>query len=487
MSHCRIVPRGALVAAVAVGLASVARAEQPPASQPDIAQEIGALRARIDRLEAEQKAQRAAAQELEQQSSVDQALRDADRHSQLFDSVGFTGGFNRSKTQFFLASEDGNFYFHPGIYAQVRGIVNDRQKAKKNNTDDTEVGFEIRRVKFYFDGNLFTPDLIYKFQWQDSTAGGAPTLEYAWAQYTFLKKVGGVGDVAVRAGQFKDIVFKEEFTGDHVQVMVERSLANTLVGGNAPPSNLTQGVDFLWLGMDNPVHDELLLHDGYGSALTTFGQPHGTPVAIPQTPVNPPVNPPYSGAAARVDFKPFGDWADTTDFTGVNSGKKDLLDIGAGLDYTSAQAQNAIRYTVDGQYQVARKITLFAAGYGDYFQFRDLKAGQPRYVNNFGGVIEGGYDLTNAWQLTARYDISRLDPRLKPSGLGNSTLQEISVGANWFGPHGDWGNHAKFSIDLNWLPNGSVGAGGLDYLVSPTVKFHSRQEIVLRSQVQIWF
>ena len=487
MSHRQKPLCAAIFTAAMAGIASLAQAEQP-ASQPDVAGEIQALRARIDQLEAEQRAQQTAQQEAQQQASLDSVLKDADRHSQFMDSVGFTGGWNKSKTQFFLGSEDGNFYFHPGIIFQFRGIVADRQKTKKNNTDDTQLGFEVRRAKFYFDGNLFTPDLTYKFQWQDSTAGGAPTLEYAWAQYTFLKKVGGIGDVAVRAGQFKDIVFKEEFTGDQVQLMVERSLANTLVGGNAPPSNLTQGVDFLWLGKDNPIHGEVLIQDGYGSALTTFGQPHGTPVAIPQTPVNPPVNPAYGGGAARVDFKPFGDWADTTDFTGVNSGKKDLLDIGAGVDYTSAQAApTALRYTVDAQYQVARKISIVGAGYGDYFKFAHVKAGSPTYVNNFGAMIEGGYDLTRSWQLVARYDVSRLDPKLKPTGLGNSTFQEIGVGANWFGPNGAWGNHAKFSIDLNWLPNGSVGAGGLDYLVSPTLKFHSKQEIVLRSQLQIWF
>ena len=451
---------------------------------PDVAGEIQALRARIDQLEAEQKARQTAQKEAQQQASLDSVLKDADRHSQFMDSVGFTGGWNKSKSQFFLGSEDGNFYLHPIIIFQFRGVVNDRERAKKNNTDDTQVGFEVRRAKFGFDGNLFTPDLTYKFQWQNSQTG-APTLEYAWAQYVFAKNVFHTGDVAIRAGQYKDIVFKEENISDASQVMSERSLANTLVGGNQPNSNLTQGVDFLWLGKNNPLHAELLLGDGYGSALTAFGQPHGTPVVLPQTPTNPPVNPAYAGAAARVDWKVFGDWADTTDFTGINSGKKDLLDVGGGVDFTSAQAAQEIRYTVDVQYQLAHRISLFAAGYGDYFDYQHLKKGSPNFVNNFGGVVEGGYLLTPAVQLTGRYSISAMDNRYKIAGQG--TFQEIAAGFNWFGPHGAWGNHARFTTEVAYLPDGSPAAGGLEYLASPTTRFRAKQEFALRTQFQIWF
>lgn len=452
-----------------------------PTSQPDIDSEIRSLRARIDQLEADQQARARADQEAQLQASLDRASEDADRHSRFLDAPSFSAGWNKSKSQFFIGSEDGSFYFHPGIIFQVRGVVNDREKAKKHDTGDTQLGFEIRRAKFYFDGNLFTPDLIYKFQWQDSVAGGAPTLEYAWAQYTFLKNVAGAGDVAVRAGQFKDIPFKETFTGDNVQLLAERSQAEAIVGGAAPPSNLVQGVDFLWLGKNNPLHAELLLSDGYGSGLTTFGQPHGTSVTLPQSPANPPTNPPYAGAAARVDWKVFGDWADTLDFTGVNSGKKDLLDLGAGIDYTSAQAQQAIRYTADLQYQIARKLSIFAAGYGDYFDYRDLKKGLPGFVNNFGGLLEGGYLLDPALQIVGRYSISKLDSHSKIAGVG--TFQEFAAGINWFGPHGQWGNHAKFTLDVSYLPDGTPANAGADYLASPS----SKREIVLRSQFQLWF
>jgi hypothetical protein len=306
-------------------IAGPATAAESVDSQPDVSGEIQALRARIDQLESQQIARQKAAAEGDHQIALDSSLKDAAQHSQLMDSVGFSAGWNPAKQQFFIGSEDGKFYAHPIIIFQFRGILNDREKAKKHSTDDTQLGFEIRRAKFGFDGNLFSPDLTYKFQWQGSQTT-APTIEYAFGQYVFAKNIAGAGDLAVRAGQFRGIFSREENVSDSNQLLIERSLANALVGGNAPAAgavqaNAVQGVDLLWLGKNNPVHAELTVHNGYAGALTAFTQPHGTPVTFPQVPVNPPSNPSFGGVQGRVDWKVFGDWADTTDFTGINSGK----------------------------------------------------------------------------------------------------------------------------------------------------------------------
>jgi hypothetical protein len=449
-----------------------------PADQPttaELREQIKQLQAKVEQLEAKQNQTSA-----DVAATVDKIVGDASRRSQLLVGDGnMVGGWNAQKQQFYLGSADGNFYFHPIAIFQFRGNVDYREDAKPSGGSSTEEGFEIRRAKFGFDGNMFTPDLTYKFQWQDNSVG-SPGLEYAWVQYIFAHDaVVPNGDLAIRAGQSKDIVFKEEFTGDPVQLMTERSLANALVGGNAPPSNLLQGVDLLLIGKDNPLHAEIMLHDGYGSGNTNFTEPHGTSVTFPQSPADPPTNPGYWGASARVDYKVFGDWVDTTDLTGRNSGKHDLLTIGAGVDYTDAQGAGAIRYTVDAQYQLARKLAFLVAGYGDHFDFRDTAAGVAGAQNNFGAQVEGGYSLNSAWQLIARYSVSKLDDEFEIDGT--STFQEYSVGANWFGPNGAWGNHAKFTVDLNYLPEGSPSEPGLDYLASP-----GNAQIVLRTQFQLW-
>ena len=75
--------------------------------------------------------------------------------------------------------------------------------------------------------------------------------------------------------------------------------------------------------------------------------------------------------------------------------------------------------------------------------------------------------------------IVKLDSSFKIAGTG--TFQEYAVGANWFGPNGAWGNHAKLTLDVNFLPEGTPGAGGLDYLANP-----GENEIVARLQFQLW-
>ncbi len=62
------------------------------------------------------------------------------------------------------------------------------------------------------------------------------------------------------------------------------------------------------------------------------------------------------------------------------------------------------------------------------------------------------------------------------------TFHEIAGGVNWFfGPDGAFGNRAKVTLDLNYLPYGSPASPGLDYLASP----NGKDEWVLRAQLQL--
>ena len=108
-------------------------------------------------------------------------------------------------------------------------------------------------------------------------------------------------------------------------------------------------------------------------------------------------------------------------------------------------------------------------------------AGSPTTANNYGAQIEGGYMISPALQLVGRYSLSKLDNSFKINNVG--TFQEIAAGFNWFGPNGAWGNHAKFSLDLNYLPDGSPALTGLDDLATTG----GHEELVLRTQIQIWF
>jgi hypothetical protein len=220
----------------------VAFAEQP-ATQPSSQD----LQAQVDQL----KAQLAQVQSTQQQDhdqnakAVQAIISDADSHTKMFDAPvgGLNGGWNADKKQFFLASDDGHFYLHPGLIFQGRYSVDYRRTP--NTTAD---GFEVRRMKFNFDGYAFSPDLTYKFQWQDGQSGGTPTLEWGFAQYVFLHNVGSFGgDIGLKAGQFKDYAVKEEaIVADTNQPLVERSMVNSTVGGNALGGTLLEGVDLVY-------------------------------------------------------------------------------------------------------------------------------------------------------------------------------------------------------------------------------------------------
>ena len=211
---------------------------------PDLRKKVEALEEEVRQLRAE-RAITPASSIRDVDAVVAAVQADASRHTLNFPPGGSSG--HDLDKGFFIKSDDGNFSIYPDLLIQFRGVGNYREDAKHGNSSSTESGFEMRRAKIGFYGTAFSPDLSFRFLWQDTVTGGGLNLQYAFAQYIFAHDVLGKGELAVRAGQFKNIVFKEEFTPDRAQLMVERSLANALLGGAALGSE-TQGVDLLLTG-----------------------------------------------------------------------------------------------------------------------------------------------------------------------------------------------------------------------------------------------
>jgi len=470
-----------------VGLAGAAYGAEPT-TQQDLLDRINALQAQVDALKAQAAPTTAptVASDAQINSATQQVLQESSPRGPFFDSsTGVTGGWNTDSKQFFISSTDGSFYFHPGIAFQARYAADYRNTPYAINN-----GFELRRMKFYFDGYVFTPDLTYKFQWQDGQSGGAPTLEYGWAQYVVYHDVGPWdGDVGIKGGQFKDYASKEQaIVGDTNQPLVERSLIDSIIGGNSNGGPLVEGVDFVYTGSKTPLHADVMFDGGNASGLTNF------------TDVTPAGTQNNFGAGVRTDYKVFGDWADNSDLTGVQA-KKDFLDFGGGLDFTQGQtaapypagtpASDAYRWDLDAQYTVAQKFILYGAFQGDYVQADDPSSVKLVHHHdlNTGELLEGGYFLNPAWELVARYDVSNLDKNFKING--QNLYQELGVGANWFlGDNGSWGNHAKITFDVDYLPNGNPTATGLDYVASPGTPTDPHPSdhaaVVFRAQFQLW-
>src|SRR5207249_409833 len=193
---------GAAAAILSVTALSGATYAADP-TNAELLDRIKVLEEKLEQVQAKQQQPTSA----EIDAAVNRVLKDAEQRSRIFSGDSFVGGWNADKQQFFLGSRDGSFYLHPGIVLQFRNSTSFRQDGKKSGENDLQNGFEVRRAKFGFDGNIFGPDLTYKFQWQSSTNGGNPTVEYAWVQYLLAHKIaGGPNDFAIRAGQFKNVV-----------------------------------------------------------------------------------------------------------------------------------------------------------------------------------------------------------------------------------------------------------------------------------------
>jgi hypothetical protein len=479
---------GLLLGAVGIALSTAvsfgaqANSPQPatqPADQQSLQSQVNDLKAQVAQLKSLQNQQDISA-------ATNAVIADADKHSQFLDAgAGLSSGWDPTNYRFIIASEDGNFTFHPGIILQFR-YVSSYRSAPSNWQD----GFEVRRLKLYADGNLFTKDLTYKVQLQNSNGpsgaavGGNQTIEYAWGQYIFAHNMWG-GDWGIRAGQMKNPVFhEEEAVGDNNQPLVERSLVDNLVGGNALGGPYVQGIDLLYTGGGNPIHTHFLFTDGDATGNTDF-----TNVSA-SIPPSTSANTQKFGVGVRADYKVFGDWADNTDLTGKNSGKHDFLAVGAGVNFsqssttTTAPAtffNNTVRWDVDATFMKAQQFIIFGGIYGDYIAFSGTGAPGPDRTD-IGEIIEGGYFLSPAFELVARADVTEFDHRFRAVGLQD--VDEFGIGVNYFlGQGGEAGNHAKVAFDVDYLPNGTPAVTGLGYQAS--TGYHD--EVVFRTLFQIWF
>jgi hypothetical protein len=462
------------VLGVAVVMGTAARGVDGPGNE-ELLKKVEALEAEVKKLRAaqERQARTAPYDPRDVDATIEAVRKNATQHSLLFPPGSAGHNFERG---FFIRSDDGQFVLYPDLMVQFRGVAAYREDAKHGESS-TENGFEIRRAKIGFYGTAFGPDLSYRFLWQSTNSnGGNLVLQYGWGQYLLAHDLlGERADFGFRAGQFKNIVFREETIIDRSQMFTERSLANATLGGAALGSE-TQGVDFLLTGVDAPFHTEFLVHDGIRSSNTDFKD--NQPVVNPITGTTTNVATDW-GLAGRVDYKLFGRWSDADDLTGV-WGRQDLLILGGGVDVTECDHLLTVHWTTDVQYQMFHKLSLLAGVYGVHTNFRN-QAG-PSDRNDIGGQIEVGYFVTEAVQPIVRYSLTKFDKSFKVGG--EDTFTEIAGGVNWFfGPNGEWGNNAKITVDLTYLPNGSPAFPGGDFLASP----NGKAEVVLRGQFQISF
>jgi hypothetical protein len=451
-----------LAAAVCTfGLGTAWAAGGEPAATADstrrqLLDELEALRAKVERLEA---ASRPAAPD----ATAADVLRDAERRSgggpAMLQAEGFTAGYSKGK--FLIQDAAGNNVFHPQLQFMPRFAANLREHGGPGGDDRTDTGFEVRRMKLGFDGNVLSPNLTYLFLWATDRNSGNLVLEEAWAKYAFTQ--GTFKDFAVRAGQFKDPFAHESLTSSKRLLAAERTLINDLFTGG---DNFVQGVSLIWDdGADGlPLRAEAAYTDGANAANQNFQD-------FPTTRAN-------FGASGRVEYLAFGKWSEYEDFTALDN-ETDLLVLGLGVDVTEAGNNDTLLHTVDVQYETGR-LGLYAAYLGRSVEDRRVGSGATaRDVNTYdwGFIAQAAYLVNDRLEPFARYDYIHFDEAGLPGGFTQGKVHEITVGANYY-----FKSHAaKLTADFTYLPNGTPFAStGGDILAS-----NDEAEFVVRAQFQL--
>jgi hypothetical protein len=356
-------------------------------------------------------------------------LHDADRRTGLLSDAPADGA-GYGSAGFFVRS--GPWSFRPGAQLQFRSVANYHESGgdDSGDSDDLDHGFEIRRLRFTFGGTAFTEALRYRFQWTTRTNGGELRLTDAWVEYALSEAW------AVRLGQFKDPVHREQLVPSRNQLPADRTIVNEVIGGGI--NGRTQGVGLSYGNYEKayPVNIDLVIHDGANQTNTASGSEEFD-----------------FGFSARVEWKLHGDWASYRDFTAKGT-RQSLAVLGAAASWSQSGDGDLFTGTVDFHWESASRLGVFAALL--VADAHDVSAFVLPGETAWGGLVQVSYLLTDSWDLFGRVDFTHFADPYELSGGGEDDLfPELTVGlSHYFGEGGSALHRAKLVIDLTYLPDG---------------------------------
>jgi hypothetical protein len=487
---CTGLALGALALSLRVG---PARASD--ATDQLLLDKINSLQAQLDQLKAQQQQQQKQQQDEkqkdqqavsdEEQATLKAIQSDADRNSQLLDSLGITAGY--ANRRFFIQSDDGNFVLRPWIHIQIRDTTSWREDFNGPDNDNTQNGFEIRRARFGFDGNLFTPDFTYFINWatnrENSTltvvnssgqtvgtttspVGGLPVLEEAWFKYNFHDTPW-----YIHAGQIHDPLDHENIVGSKYRAP-EASLQGDIFGNT---DTFTQAATVIF---DNhgAVRVEGGVTDGIRAANTNYEDSPNNGIAYD------------GGVAGRVEWKLMGNWKDYDQLSAYGDTKR-LLVFGSGYDYSYAGGgYNQISHTIDMQYGDPCGLFAYLCYFGRYTEHNKGIPNTSSVSASFGSTtpdlgkdtyessvdVEVAYLINKHFEPFVRYEYLYL--RGTAAGSQNN-VTDISLGFNYY----FYGHNIKFTGLATYLPTGiPINDDSSDVLIS-----NRRAELVFLTQLQL--
>jgi hypothetical protein len=443
------------------------RLAEQEARNRQLEQEVSSLRA--DRGESWMNERRAE----EMKGLIREVLADADTRASLLDS-GLSAGHNG--TNFYLASEDGNFLLTLGGQVQVRFLLRTQELSDSGGdpveNDDVE-GFEVPRAKLKFDGHIYSPKLRYSIWTNVSRSDNSIYVDRAFIEYDIHEQV------TLWAGERKAPFLREELTDSAYQLAVERSLVNEIF-----TMGTVQGVGMFWKPAENVIVSAAL-SDGIRS-----GEAEGAHQNIFETGGDGDVNhknrKPFDrdqtdfALGARVDWAAYGTWDQYKDFSAWDGEELGVF-VGAAFHYEDGvdddeddetTSVNFLAWTIDASAEYKRA-NLFVALIGADADYSEL---DDQDWDAFAVVVQGGYMLVpDEFEVFARWEYVDIDAEGSFDDVdsneeepGTDEFSIITLGANYY-----LHKHAsKLSMDivigLDTLPSfaglgidQSIAAGGI--------------------------
>jgi len=438
---------------------------------------------------------------------VQDVLADAETRTSL-QSSGATAGYDNG---FFISSADGNFRLNLNGLVQFQWILN---SAKDRNT---QWGFNVRRARMDFSGVL-AQDWNFKFQMQygsayNVAAAGVRPIEVTdpvtnTSQVIGAESGGGINVLdaylerevdlggtmfTVRGGQFKAPFLREWLVDDQNQLAVDRSLLNY----------------FFYQGYSVGLQGEYASDSFRATIAYTNGV--GTPVGynVGSYGTSWLSSPTQYSFAGRADFKLSGSWDQFDDFNsrpGTEAGV--MVGIGALYQKYNNNADDYVRQLNDPTFGITTAnskvfgltadltwdfggASLFAS-----FVWQNVDAPDAGLstLNPWGFTVQGGYFLTDDFELFGRYSYADLDVPDSINGFpvpstgldGFDSLNVVTFGVNYF-----LSSNVKLTADLSWSLDTlgifqSSGAGFREDVDDSSGNANDNQ-VAIRTQLQLTF
>ncbi|MCP4069488.1 MAG: hypothetical protein GY741_14535 [Phycisphaeraceae bacterium] len=392
---------------------------------------------------------------------VQDVLADADTRTSL-QSSGAMAGYNNG---FFLASPDGNFSLKVGGQIQIRWVMN---SAKDQNT---LYGFENRRTKLDFQGNVFSKDWTYRVRNNFSAEAGVSDLEFAYVQKAMDN------GMSIRVGQFQAPWLREVLVDASMQLAAERSIVAQLFS-----QGYSQGIQ--WGMESDSFRINAGFFDGIGGAnnFDTAGY-NSRNTTWSASPTN------YA-FAARADFKLSGDWSQFDDFSSFKGEEAGMM-AGVAVVYQRSNGNAAAAAAATAGNKVFGITGDFTWDFGGASLFasgvwvQNKPSGAGDTTSPWGVTLQGGYFVSEDAELFARYEYLNYNVKNNVNAQNVDKYNGVTFGVNYFFASG-----VKFTTDFSWNlkslsgTNNAAALNGAGF--RPDVGDNDNQW-ALRAQLQLLF